>query len=90
MLAIPRRIKGIPHPLINSMYMKEEVGSKNSVHNVLIIEAKDLDEKNGNNDVSDLLTDLHDIQKKIELRAGKFDRIDIKSTKSQTPKLLVC
>ncbi len=79
MLAIPRRIKGVTHPLIDDMYMKKEVKAENDIKNILVIMTqKNASNKNGLG-MMELLGDLKNMQSKIENTAGRFDRVDIKS-----------
>ena len=82
MLAIPRRIRGINHPLVNDLYLKTEQTDATHKQNVLIIETADNsddDHKNMESSLLELLTDLDSLKSRVEAKIGSFDRIDIKS-----------
>ena len=80
MLAIPRRIKGVTHPLINEMYMKKEIAAENDIRNILVITTRKGQKGVAVNEITTkLLNDLQGLKDKIEQKAGAFDRIDIKS-----------
>ena len=79
MLAIPRKVKGITHPLIDEIYLKKEISEKNDIKNILVIMTqKNCHQKQGLG-VLALLADLGKLQAKIEKTMGNFDRVDIKN-----------
>jgi len=66
------------------MYLKKDFGAPASNHHddVLVIETKfpvrDGDTRNFNACLSDLLSDLPELQREAEARIGRFDRVDIR------------
>lgn len=86
MLAIPRRIRGVSHPLVNDLYLKTEQTDATHKQNVLIIETadnSDHDDSNMDSSLLELLTDLDSLKSRVEEKIGAFDRIDIKSPVSK-------
>ena len=81
---IQSKLAPVTHPLIADMYLKKDFGSPSSHHHddVLVIEAKfpvrDGDIRNFNACLSDLLSDLPELQREAEAAIGHFDRVDIR------------
>ena len=79
MLAIPRKVKGITHPLIDEIYLKKEISEKNDIKNILVIMTQKNCHQKQDLGVLALLADLGKLQAKIEKTIGNFDRVDIKN-----------
>lgn len=81
-------VSGISHPLIANMYLKKDFGSSdhNLEQNVLVIEAREHNTEDNNEDdcsfdsyLIDLYMDLEELKVKAEEKIGTFDRIDIRT-----------
>lgn len=71
----------ISHPLVRDAYLKKEMGSDKSEHEILVIEARheETDMEFGSFDtyLYDLLTDLQDLKDQAEKQENKIERVDI-------------
>jgi len=78
------KLAEVTHPLVVDMYLKKDFGGPTTQHHddVLVIETKfpvrDGDTRNFNACLSDLLSDLPELQREAEARIGRFDRVDIR------------
>jgi len=83
MLDLPKRIRGISHPLVNELYLKTEQTDASHRESVLVIETCPRAHAEKHNtpgsSLFDLLNDLDALKQEVEQKIGLFDRIDIKS-----------
>jgi hypothetical protein len=85
MIQTQNKLGAISHPLVASMYLKKDFGAPFSKHqeDVLVIETNfPVDESNAksfNACLSDLLSDLPNLQTEAEAKVGPFDRVDIRT-----------
>ena len=79
MLAMPEKINAVCHPLIASMYVKQEVEGSH----VLIIETNFSQDKTDSevydSYLTELLFDLENLKEIATEKAGNIDRVDIRA-----------
>lgn len=79
MLEMPEKIHAVCHPLVQSMYVKHELGGDD----VLIIETNfaQSSETTDTYDsyMTELLFDLENLRQIVEEKTGPIDRVDIRS-----------
>lgn len=81
MLAMPEKINAVCHPLINSMYVKHNVGGKD----VLVIETNFSQDKTDSDlydsYLTELLFDLENLKDlaQAKTKSGHIDRVDIRT-----------
>ena len=75
------RLRDIRHPLVNSIYLRQDFGRRGRPENVLVIKTNfDFHSAALREDKSaflDLLADLGGLRLQAEQRIGRFDHIDI-------------
>ena len=85
MIATENKLNAVSHPLVAQMYLKKDFGAPFSAHHedVLVIETNfpvdETDARSFNACLSDLLSDLPNLQVQAEAKVGPFDRVDIRS-----------
>lgn len=85
MIQTENKLNAVSHPLVAQMYLKKDFGAPFSQHqeDVLVIETNfpvdEADTRSFNACLSDLLSDLPDLQIQAEAKVGPFDRVDIRS-----------
>lgn len=85
MIATENKLNAVSHPLVAQMYLKKDFGAPFSRHHedVLVIETNfpvdETDARSFNACLSDLLSDLPNLQVQAEAKVGPFDRVDIRS-----------
>ena len=86
MIPTQNKLGAVSHPLVAAMYLKKDFGAPFSKHqeDVLVIETNfpvdETDPKSFNACLSDLLSDLPNIQTEAEAKVGPFDRVDIRTS----------
>lgn len=82
---VPQMIKGVSHPFIADMYLKEESHNADvTSESVLVIqtipqEEQDTEFYGFDGYLISLLTDLEDLKAQAESQIGEFDRVDIRT-----------
>lgn len=83
MLNIPERVKGIFHPLITDVYLKNDYSTGKKNQKILIIETlgpePDDDHKMFDSYLIEILGDLKRLKKQVQEKIGPFNRIDIRA-----------
>lgn len=80
MLAIPRRINNVYHPLIEEIYLKKEPDET-----VLVLETQPdapQQDKQSNSNVDNVLVDLKNLEEQAKDNGAEFDRVDIRTALS--------
>lgn len=86
MIQTQNKLGAVTHPLVATMYLKKDFGAPFSKQqeDVLVIETNfpvdETDHKTFNACLSDLLSDLPDLQSQAEAKVGPFDRVDIRTS----------
>ena len=73
-------IKTVVHPLVRSMYLKQDLDAGHAGETVLVIETNFTQQDMTNDDsyLVDLLIDLQDLKDKAEKEIGTINRVDIR------------
>ena len=73
-------IKTVVHPLVRSMYLKQDFEAGHAGETVLVIETNFTQQDMTNDDsyLVDLLIDLQDLKDKAEKEIGTINRVDIR------------
>lgn len=79
MFAIPTLISGIYHPLVRRMYLKTDFTNKHKNLKVLVIEVLESRARKNGMQMEDVFVDLKDLKRKVEMKMGAFDCVDIRA-----------
>ena len=77
MISANERLKDITHPLVTTLYLKEDFGASGTPHSTLVIRTN-FNFANDQEPLLDLLEDLDELRDRAREKGARFDHIDIR------------